>query len=151
MDSSYCLSVEIGVICGKFRRMPGAAGSDSKTVRRPQIRLIYFIYLLFIIYLCAGLHVGGLEFRSHRKLSNSVLRILKHVGIHVGDSEAPNDGNRGSGRVRTRLGFTPAERALPCSGHCDFLRRNAALCITFLHRCLSMLNFVIPFGKERYT
>ena len=25
MDSSYCLSVEIGVICGKFRRMPGAA------------------------------------------------------------------------------------------------------------------------------
>ncbi len=26
----------------------------------PQIRLIYFIYLLFIIYLCAGLHVGGL-------------------------------------------------------------------------------------------
>lgn len=50
-----------------------------------------------------------------------------------------------------RLGFTPAERALPCSGHCDFLRRNAALCITFLHRCLSMLNFVIPFGKERYT
>ncbi|EEZ25345.1 hypothetical protein M079_5164 [Bacteroides fragilis str. 3996 N(B) 6] len=106
---------------------------------------------MFIIYLCAGLHVGGLEFRSHRKLSNSVLRILKHVGIHVGDSEAPNDGNRGSGRVRTRLGFTPAERALPCSGHCDFLRRNAALCITFLHRCLSMLNFVIPFGKERYT
>jgi len=35
-------------------------GSGSKTVRRPQIRLIYFIYLLFIIYLCAGLHVGGL-------------------------------------------------------------------------------------------
>ena len=91
------------------------------------------------------------NFTRTKKLSNSVLRILKHAGIHVGDSEAPNDGNRGSGRVRTRLGFTPAERALPCSGHCDFLRRNAALCITFLHRYLSMLNFVIPFGKERYT
>ncbi|EXZ62771.1 hypothetical protein M107_3088 [Bacteroides fragilis str. 3725 D9(v)] len=30
MDSSYCLSVEIGVICGKFRRMPGAADRVQK-------------------------------------------------------------------------------------------------------------------------
>ena len=36
-------------------------------------------------------------------------------------------------------------------GHCDFLRRNAALCITFLHHRLSVLSFVTPFGKERYT
>ncbi|EEZ28106.1 hypothetical protein HMPREF0101_01720 [Bacteroides fragilis] len=87
----------------------------------------------------------------HRKLSNSALGVLKHVGVRVGGLEAPDDGNRGSGKARTRLGFTPAERALPCRGPCDFLRRNAALCITFLHHRLSVLSFVTPFGKERYT
>ena len=50
MDSSYCLSVEIGVICGKFRRMPGAADQTQKLFadRKFDCYILYIFCLLFI-------------------------------------------------------------------------------------------------------
>ena len=119
----------------------------SPTANSTDIFYISFVYYLFMCRsACWRPRISLAQKAEQQRITNT-----KACWYPCCDSEAPNDGNRGSGRVRTRLGFTPAERALPCSGHCDFLRRNAALCITFLHRCLSMLNFVIPFGKERYT
>ena len=61
--------------------------------------------------------------------------------LRMTETEGPEESGRGSVSP-------PAERALPCSGHCDFLRRNAALCITFLHRCLPCLTLSYRSGKN---
>ncbi|MCZ2616553.1 hypothetical protein O1432_09575 [Bacteroides fragilis] len=66
---------------------------------------------MLIIYLCAGLPVGGFRNSLRKQLTDNGLQARKHVGVRVGDLEALNDGNRGSERVKTRLGFTPAECA----------------------------------------